>query len=95
MLPVLAALMSCAPAPALTMDKDNVFYAIKDGQAGTFLTVGPREGEECHWSRTSAPTEDIADVLEVGIGKPSQNTTVELRPGEYFISWGCHPWRHQ
>lgn len=92
--PTVCLLAACQQS-SLTADKDDAFYPIHEDSAGVYLTVGPREGEQCNWARTSRPSRDVADFIEVGEGKPGENTRVSLRPGDYFISWGCRPWRRQ
>lgn len=80
---------------APTMDEDNTYYRVTPEKAGRYLTVGPRDGQECSWGRLSQPRQTVDSIIEVGTGEPGRNTTVTLNADEYFISWGCRPWRKQ
>lgn len=79
----------------VVMSIDGRFYPISDAEAGQYLTVGPREGDSCNWAISDKPYYELEHIAKVGSGPPSRNTTVSLKPGEYFVSWGCRPWRRQ
>lgn len=91
----LVALVGCAREPSPTADKDDVYYPIREDNAGEYQTVGPRDGGRCEWARASEPSGDAGDFIDVGSAPANRNTTVTLRAGDYFISWGCYPWRRQ
>jgi hypothetical protein len=82
---------------SVTLDEDGTYYKIDASSAGTYETDGSQRsnGRACNWTRTTTPTIDITDMIEAGTAAVGQRSRVTLRAGEYFVSYGCKPWRKQ
>jgi hypothetical protein len=73
------------------MDKPGTYYHIDGSAAGTYETNGSNGAiGECIWQRWRSPDDDRA----VEVGTVQQTTRVTLHAGEYFVSYGCLPWRY-
>ena len=94
--------------PNQSMDKDGVYYQVKPGDEGNYVTAGPSHGnrfeDTCQWAHLS-PTFDLSKYTEIdaldetvpgfingGEVTDGHNGYVTLRVGEYFRSYGCRPW---
>jgi hypothetical protein len=78
------------------MDKDGTYYHIGDSAVGTYETQGSARtnGRPCNWVRLSAPTLTIENTIEEGKVQANETGRVTVKSGEYFVSYGCKPWRY-
>lgn len=85
------------------MDKDGTYYHIGDSAVGTYETQGSARtnGRPCNWVRLSADwnkkdtIEDLhAAFIDNGDVQPGETARVTVKSGEYFVSYGCKPWRY-
>jgi hypothetical protein len=86
-----------------TMDKSGIYYHIDDSAAGGYETSGSARanGRPCNWMRLSPDwsTDDSIEALakamldrgDVAVG---QTARVTVKANEYFVSFGCEPWRY-
>lgn len=79
------------------MDKDGAYYQIDAGNAGTYVTEGSQRpnGRPCSWTRTRTPTIHIIDMIAGGEVAVGERGVVTVNAGEYFVTYGCKPWRKQ
>ncbi|MCV7017635.1 DUF2510 domain-containing protein [Mycolicibacterium aichiense] len=79
------------------MDNDGTYYHIDGSAAGTYMTEGSRRanGRPCNWTRTRTPTIEIANMIAGGQVAVGEHGVVTVNAGEYFVSYGCKPWRKQ
>ena len=79
------------------MDEDGTFYHINESTAGTYETDGSQRasGRPCNWTRTRRPTLKINDGITAGTVAVGERGQVTVNAGEYFVSFGCKPWRKQ
>jgi hypothetical protein len=78
------------------MDKSGTYYRIHDNAAGAYETAGSdrSNGRPCNWVRSTTAPSTIATTIVEGTVERGQHGMVTLQPGEYFVSYGCLPWRH-
>lgn len=79
------------------MDKDGTYYKIDASAAGTYVTEGSQRtnGRPCNWTRTRTPTIHISDMIAGGQVAVGERGAVTVNAGEYFVTYGCKPWRKQ
>jgi hypothetical protein len=85
------------------LDKNGTYYHIDDSAAGTYETQGSARtnGRPCNWTRL-APDWNQKDTIEgiaaslIDKGDVARGETarVTVKSGEYFVSYGCEPWRY-
>lgn len=75
--------------------ENGTYYRVVDSAAGTYETAGSNRpnGRDCTWVRSTTAPFTIASTIAMGDVAPGQHGLVTLKPGEYFISYGCDPWR--
>lgn len=93
------ALVGCAGTQEFSsntpnMTRDGVYYQVFPESQGTWVTTGSARtnGLPCTWSRTTEVPATIANTI--AIGQTDRSANVTLRSGEFFVSYGCQPWRH-
>jgi Protein of unknown function (DUF2510) len=74
------------------MDTDGTYYQIGHAEAGTYETEGSQRanGRPCSWTRTRT---EIGDMIASGTVDVGERDRVTVDAGEYFVSYGCRPWR--
>ncbi|SBS73756.1 hypothetical protein MHPYR_180036 [uncultured Mycobacterium sp.] len=79
------------------MDKDGTYYKIDASTAGTYVTDGSQRsnGRPCNWTRTRTPTIEIINMIAMGDVAVGERGVVTVNAGEYFVTYGCKPWRKQ
>lgn len=98
---VVATVCACSQStvPAV-LDKDGTFYRLN---AATFETGGSARGNgsPCSWERLSSDWDrnpSIDDTYRAFLARgdvaSGQVSRVSVDDGQYFVSWGCLPWRH-
>jgi hypothetical protein len=83
------------------LDKDGHFYNV-NGPGETFETQGSARtnGLPCSWLQLSSSwdrvqkiDDEAAAMVNRGDVAVGETTRVTVKEGEYFVSWGCEPWR--
>ena len=86
-----------------SLDKDGTYYQVNGDTRGTYETQGSNRsnGRACNWRRLQSSwnqKDDISDVaaamIDRGDVQPGQTARVTLEPGDYFVFYGCYPWRY-
>ncbi len=83
------------------LDRGGVYYHVNPGSGGTYETRGSNRTPNangvirpCTWSRLTAPALTIENTIEMGKVEANETGRVTLKSGEYFVFYGCHPWRY-
>lgn len=81
------------------MDKSGAYYHIDQPEAGSYRTAGAAGAGGCSWTvladdwngdkSLAALARSQVDHGETA-GRPGQ---VTLQGGQYFVSYGCQPWK--
>jgi hypothetical protein len=83
------------------MDKSGVYYHIHEDTAGVCETDGSADSRPCNWTRLAANwdhkqgiEDEYASFIGNGEVTAKEIARVTVKAGEYFVSYGCLPWRY-